>query len=199
MHVVDHQVRARFDVERRYKGRIGSQVWVNTGDYPGFDCEDPMMFSEEPQRWLVFARSNTNGELHVGVCMHPYGELDRPERFETARCRAGSRRHRTGPRRTVVGLSGPGPVARQRGAGVGGRRVALAPTTDAAPPVGMMPRDAAASDPRDPVARRRPGRLHRLVAGVTPAENQHFRAGACARVPAVRGPVSTATVSQPRR
>lgn len=80
-YVVDHQIRVRFDVEQRFKGALGRQVWVNTGDFPGFDCEDPNVFSESSERWLVFANERSDGELHVGTCMYPVGEQERPEEF----------------------------------------------------------------------------------------------------------------------
>jgi len=82
-YVVDHQIRVRFDVEQRHKGALGRQVWVNTGDFPGFDCERPTMFSNTAQRWLVFAHERSDGELHVGTCMYPIGERDLPDEFVT--------------------------------------------------------------------------------------------------------------------
>jgi hypothetical protein len=81
VYAVDHEIRVRFDVEHRYKGALGEQVWVNTGDFPGFDCESPTMFSNSSQRWLVFAHERDDGELHVTHCMYPIGEDDRPEEF----------------------------------------------------------------------------------------------------------------------
>ncbi len=81
VYAVDHEIRVRFAVERRYAGAMGSQVWVNTGDFPGFDCEQPTMFSESTERWLVFAHERDDGELHVGTCMYPIGELERPDEF----------------------------------------------------------------------------------------------------------------------
>jgi hypothetical protein len=80
-YAVDHEIRVRFDVEHRFKGALGSQTWVNTGDFPGFDCESPTMFSNTSQRWLVFAYERDDGELHVSHCMYPIGEDDRPEEF----------------------------------------------------------------------------------------------------------------------
>ena len=81
VYVIDHEVRVRFSVERRYAGRLGDDVWVNTGDFPGFDCESPMRFSGRSQRWLVFAHEAADGELHVSDCMQPYGEAEQPEAF----------------------------------------------------------------------------------------------------------------------
>lgn len=80
-YVIDHQIRVRFDVEQRFKGALGHHVWVNTGDFPGYDCERPNMFSESSERWLVFAKEHSDGELHVGYCLYPVGERERPEEF----------------------------------------------------------------------------------------------------------------------
>lgn len=84
VYVVDHEIRTGFAVERRYKGALGHRVWVNTGDFLGFDCEVPNIFSGAPQRWLVFASEREDGELYVGACMHPLGELDGYEGFATS-------------------------------------------------------------------------------------------------------------------
>lgn len=81
VYVMDHEIRVRFRVEGRHKGALGSEVWVNTGDFEGYDCERPTMFSDSTERWLVFAHERDDDELHVSTCMYPIGELERPDEF----------------------------------------------------------------------------------------------------------------------
>jgi len=80
-YVIDHEIRVRFEVEQRFKGALGQQVWVNTGDFPGYDCESPNMFTGSAERWLVFAYEQSDGELHVSNCLYPVGEQGRPDEF----------------------------------------------------------------------------------------------------------------------
>lgn len=82
LYFTEPQVRTRFEVERRYRGPLGTHVVIDSGDGLCCNCSLGNAFSPG-ERWLVFA-GESEGELRVGQCRWPLSEDRDPEGFAAA-------------------------------------------------------------------------------------------------------------------
>ena len=75
-------IRTRLRIETRYRGALGSEVEIDSGDGLCCNCTPGRVFAPG-ERWLVAAFEH-DGELRVSTCRPPVSQRQRPQAFAAA-------------------------------------------------------------------------------------------------------------------